>query len=57
MDKNEELALVYAKEMFHRYVKSAAFNEADIQKNLLKLRGFYQLAKNQLDVLEKETKG
>lgn len=57
MNKNEELALIYAKEMFHRYVKSAAFSEADVQENILKLYGFYKLAKNQLDVLEKESKG
>lgn len=57
MNKNEELALIYAKEMFHRYVKSAAFSEANVQENLLKLHGFYKLAKNQLDVLEKESKG
>lgn len=56
MNKNEELALIYAKEMFHRYVKSAAFSEANVQENLLKLHGFYKLAKNQLDVLEKESK-
>lgn len=52
MDKIHDLALVYAQVMFDKYVNSNRFSEGNIEDNLITLKGFYELAHNQLQCLE-----
>lgn len=52
MDKIHDLALVYAQVMFDKYVNSNRFSEGKVEGNLITLKGFYELAHNQLQCLE-----
>lgn len=56
MDKNHDLALLYTKIMFERYVNSSSFKDENVNENILKFKGYYDLASRQLKYFEDQKK-
>lgn len=56
MDKNHDLALLYTKILFEHYVNSPNFKEENIEQNILKFKGYYDLASRQLKYFEDQKK-
>lgn len=56
MDKNHDLALLYTKIMFERYVNSSSFKDENVNENILKFKGYYDFASHQLKYFEGQKK-